>query len=61
MVEVVMREEEVIDLSREEPALTSLCVAAGPQSNMRRSAPSSTTCAEPYRSGVGVGVPAPKM
>ena len=41
------------------PALTSLWVAAGPQSNMIFSPSTSRTNAEPNRVGVGVGVPAP--
>ena len=41
------------------PALTSLCVAAGPQSTIICSSPISSANADPNRAGVGVGVPAP--
>src|SRR5262245_14653391 len=43
------------------PAFTSFRVAAGPQSNIRYSSPTFTAKADPQRSGVGVGVPAPRM
>ena len=42
------------------PAFDSLCVVAGPQSNMMWSPPTFTTYEEPNRSGDGTGVPAPK-
>lgn len=42
------------------PALTSLWVAAGPQSTMSCSSPIWRAKAVPKRVGVGVGVPAPR-
>jgi len=42
------------------PALTSLCVAAGPQSIINCWSPTSMAKDEPNRVGVGVGVPAPR-
>ena len=41
--------------------MTSLWVAAGPQSNITKSSPTRTRWELPNRVGVGVGVPAPRV
>ena len=51
----------VLDKQSGRPALDSLCVAAGPQSNIRKSLSNSRTKQVPNRAGVGVGVPAQRI